>query len=83
MPGDLGNLDAVKVARAQAFGLLGSFFNAPVSTATLRSERGVALGYEHDAERLDENAPHSWRSIMRGRFRRKGHIRVPVALHRG
>jgi len=75
MLGDFGNLDAAKVTRAQAFGLLESFLDTPVVAANLRGELGAACDYGHDAGRLDENAPNWWRLIMRGKLRSKGHIR--------
>jgi hypothetical protein len=58
MLSDFGNLDAAKGSRAQAFGLLESFFDALVSTASLRVELGASWGNGHDAGRLEENAPN-------------------------
>lgn len=75
MLGDFGDLDAAKVTRAQAFGLLESFLDTPVTAANLRGELGAAWDYGHDSGRLDENAPNWWRLIMRGKLRSKGRIR--------
>ena len=75
MLGPLGDIDAAKVTRAQAFSLLESHLDTPVVAAKLRAELGAAWDYAHDAGRLDDNVPNWWRLIMRGKLRSKGHMR--------
>lgn len=72
---DFAGLDPAKVTRAIAFDLLQAYINTPVQAARIRMELGAACEYGHDAGRLDPEVPNSWRQIMKGKLRSKGHIR--------
>lgn len=63
---------AVDVTRADAFNLLESMLDSPVSAGELRGELGAAWDYALDAGRIPESTPNWWRSVMRGRLRSKG-----------
>jgi len=65
---------AATVTRAEAFNLLSSWADTPVSTGQLRSELAGAWDYALDAARIPENTPNWWRLIMRGRLRSKGKV---------
>lgn len=73
--GDLADVPAASVTRAQAFALLeGLAKRAPVLAGALRSELGAAWDYALDAGRIPEDAPNWWRLILRGKLKSRGRI---------
>lgn len=73
--GDLADVPAAGVTRAQAFALLEQLGRrAPVLASTLRSELGSAWDYALDAGRLPEESPNWWRLILRGKLRSRGKV---------
>lgn len=73
--GDLADVPAASVTRAQAFGLLEDLAKrAPVLASALRGELGSAWDYALDAGRLPEETPNWWRLILRGKIKSKGKI---------
>lgn len=79
--GDLADVTAEKLTRAQAFGLIESLAGTPVQAKMLKQELGGAWDYALDAGRLPETAPNWWRLVMRGRLRSKG--AVAQGRHKG
>jgi integrase len=74
MLGELANMPAADVTRAQAFNLLESFLSTPVLASSLRRELGSAWDYALDAGRIPESTPNWWRLVMRGRLKSKGKV---------
>lgn len=73
MLGDLADVEAATLTRAQAFNLIQSCAEkSPVQAGRLRSELGAAWDYAIDAGRLPETAPNWWRLILRGRIKSRG-----------
>lgn len=73
--GDLVDVPAASVTRAQAFALLEELAKrAPVLASSLRAELGAAWDYALDAGRIPEETPNWWRLILRGKLRSKGKI---------
>lgn len=72
MLGDLANVPAASVTRAQAFELIDSYADTPVQAQILRRELGAAWEYCHDAGKLPETVPNWWRVVLRGRLKSKG-----------
>lgn len=75
MLGDVANLPAADLTRAQAFDLIQQYTEtAPVQAGKLRAELGAAWDYAIDAGRLPETAANWWRLILRGKVRSKGKV---------
>ena len=80
--GELADVPAADVKRAQAFALLEDLAGrAPVLAGTLRTELGAAWDYALDAGRIPEETPNWWRLILRGKLRSKG--RIVAGVHVG
>lgn len=73
--GDLADVPAADVTRAQAFALLQDLAGrAPVLANNLRGELGAAWDYALDAGRIPEESPNWWRLVLRGKLRSRGKI---------
>jgi integrase len=71
--GDLAEVPATQVSRAQAFGLIqGHALTKPVNAGKLRTELGGAWDYAIDAGKIPEETPNWWRKILRGKIKSKG-----------
>lgn len=71
--GDIADVPAVDVTRAQAFELIkGMAERAPVQAGRLRAELGAAWDYVIDAGKIPESTPNWWRLILRGKIKSKG-----------
>lgn len=71
--GEIGDVPATELPRAQAFDLIRSIAaRAPVQAGRLRSELGAAWDYAIDAGRIPETTPNWWRLILRGKIKSKG-----------
>lgn len=73
MLGDLADVPAADLTRAQAFDLIKSYVeSAPVQAKKLRAELGAAWDYAIDSGRLPQETPNWWRMILRGKVQSLG-----------
>lgn len=71
--GDLADVPAHEVSRAQAFQLIDAMAKrAPVLANQLRKELGSAWDYGVDSGRLPEQTPNWWRKVLKGKIKSKG-----------
>ncbi|WP_235943160.1 tyrosine-type recombinase/integrase [Zoogloea dura] len=75
MLGDIGQVPAHTLSRAQAFELIQAWAEkAPVQAKKLRMELGAAWDYAIDAGALPETTPNWWRRILKGKIRSRGKV---------
>ena len=79
----IADREAASITRRDAFDLLESLANIPVTAQSLRGELGAAWDYALDAGRLPEDTPNWWRLVMRGRLRSKGRTRAGESIGAG
>ncbi|MEO3714042.1 tyrosine-type recombinase/integrase [Roseateles flavus] len=72
--GDLADVPAAGVTRAQAYDLIDAKRSFPVAAANLRRLLGAAWEWGHDSGRLSEEVPNWWRLILRGQLKSKGKV---------
>lgn len=73
MLGDVGDVPATELTRAQAFDLIKSWSDkAPVQAGKLRAELGAAWEYAYDAGKIEESIPNWWKKIGRAVGKSKG-----------
>ena len=70
--GDLAEVPAAELTRAQAYGLLDAMRDRPVVAKRLRQGLGAAWDQAHDAGRLPAEAPNWWRLVLRGKLPSRG-----------
>lgn len=71
--GDLADIPAADVTRAQAFDLINSYAaRAPVIAGRLKSDLAAAWDHAIDSGKLPETAPNWWRRVLQKKIKSKG-----------